>query len=367
VKYGLRKSISNLYTSGYAKEDSLPEDISNFIDCSSGINPFGFSSKVEAALQSIPSEAVNLYPESSARLKEALTIYWQDIIGLKDSNILLGSGSIDIIYKINKLFISNRSKVLGYSPQFSDYIDDIKSYGGIYEYNLMTMENNFKFMPEPFLEKVNKHHKLIYIDNPNNPTGQVIPLAFIEEVVKKAHRFGVCVVIDEAYGDFMDNSNSAIVLLKKYNNIFIVRTFSKGLGLAGVRGGYLVTSDIFADYYNKVSNPYVMNGIANYLAVIALKDIQFIDESREKVKIAKTKLIESLQKFTVLETDSGVPIMTIKHPDPAVDLVGLLKEHNILAISGEGFIGLDKSFSRLRIPSDIDMLVNAFANIQNTI
>lgn len=367
VEYGFRKSISNLYTSCYANEDSLPENISNFIDCSSGINPFGFSSKVETALHSIPPEAINLYPESNTHLREALMVYWQDVMDLKGNNIVFGSGSIDIIYKINKMFIDNKSKVLGYSPQFSDYIDDIRSYGGIYDYHLMTMEDNFKFMLEPFLKKVDKHHKMIYIDNPNNPTGQVIPLSSIEEIVKKAHRLGVCVIIDEAYGDFMDNSNSAIALLNKYDNIFVIRTFSKGLGLAGVRGGYVVTSDIFADYYNKVSNPYVINGIANYLAIVALKDTQFIDECKKKIKSAKTKLIDSLEKFSVLETDSGVPIMTIKHPEPEVDLLGLLKNHNILAVSGEGFIGLDKSFARLRIPSDIDSLVNAFANIQSSI
>jgi histidinol-phosphate aminotransferase len=135
------------------------------------------------------------------------------------------------------------------------------------------------------------------------------------------------------------------------------------LGLAGVRGGYLVTSDIFTEYYNKVSNPYVLNGIANYIAIAALNDIQFIDECKKKIKTAKTKLIDSLQKYTVLETDLHVPIMTIKHPDSKVDFMELLKNHNILAVSGEGFIGLDKSFARLRIPSDIDSLVNAFASM----
>ena len=363
VEYSIRDSISNLFKSSYAREDSFPENISNFIDCSSGINPFGFSSQVKAAVQSIPLEAINLYPESSTGLKKTLMEYWQDVIEIKGNNIFFGNGSIDIIYKINKLFLDDKSKVLGYSPQFSDYIDDVKSYGGIYDYHLMTMENNFKFIPEVFLGKVNKHYKLIYIDNPNNPTGQIIPLPSIEEIVKKAQSLGICVIIDEAYGDFMDKSNSAVTLVKKYNNIFILRTFSKGLGLAGVRGGYLVTSDIFTEYYNKVSNPYVLNGIANYIAIAALNDIRFIDECKEKVRIAKTKIINSLQKCTVLETDLHVPIMTIKHPDSNVDLMELLKNHNILAVSGAGFIGLDKSFARLRIPSDVDSLVSALANM----
>ncbi|MEA4847810.1 MAG: histidinol-phosphate transaminase [Clostridiaceae bacterium] len=367
MEYRLRESILNLYKNSYAKENNEPEDLSNFTDCSSGINPFGFSEGVKRALQAIPLEIINLYPESCVGLKKAIAEYWKDQIDLKYDNILFGSGSIDIIYKINKLFLDNKSKVLGYSPQFSDYIDDVKSYDGIYDYYLMTIENNYKFDPELFLEKMSNKYKLIYIDNPNNPTGQVIPISSIEAIVKRAQELGICAIIDEAYGDFMDNANSAVSLINDYNNIFVIRTFSKGLGLAGVRGGYLVTSDNLADYYNKVSNPYSMNGLAEHLAVAALKDVRFIKDSMKRAKEIKTRLIDSLHKVKVLETDLNVPIMTIKHPCPEVNLEGLLRSYNILAISGEGFIGLDESFVRLRINPDIEPVINAFSQIEKSI
>ena len=367
MKYGLRESILNLCKSSYAKENNLLEDLSNFIDCSSGINPFGFSKEVKKAYQTFPLEIINLYPESCTRLKEAIVEYWKDCIDLKVDNILFGSGSIDIIYKINKLFLDNKSKVLGYSPQFSDYIDDIKICDGIYDYYLMSMENNYKFNPELFLKKISKEYKLIYIDNPNNPTGQVISLSSIEMIVKKAQDLGICVVIDEAYGDFMDKNNSAISLINNYDNIFILRTFSKGLGLAGIRGGYLITSDILANYYSKVSNPYSMNGIAEHLTIAALKDVQFINDSIRKIREAKTRLINSFHKVIVLETDVNVPIMTIKHPDSEVNFEELLRKNNIISISGEGFIGLNKSFVRLRIHSDIESVINAFTKIERSI
>ena len=78
--------------------------------------------------------------------------------------------------QINKLFLDKGSRVLGYSPQFSDYIDDVNSYGGIYDYRLMSAENNYKFILEPFLNKIQSGYKLIFLDNPNNPTGQIIPI-----------------------------------------------------------------------------------------------------------------------------------------------------------------------------------------------
>jgi len=367
LEYGLRESILKLHKSSYAKENNVIEELSHFTDCSSGINPYGFSNEVKKALENCPLEIINLYPESGVRLKEAIAEYWRDYADLKNDNILFGSGSIDIIYKINKLFMDSSSKVLGYSPQFSDYIDDIKSYDGIYDYYLMSAEDNHKFNLKLFLARMNKKYKLIYIDNPNNPTGQVIPIASIEEIIRKAQSLGICVVIDEAYGDFMDNCNSAISLINRYDNIFILRTFSKGFGLAGIRGGYLITSDLLANHFSKVSNPYSMNGVAEHLAVAALKDTQFISDSMKKVREAKIRLIDSLHKFQVSETDMNVPIMTIKHPDSEVNLEELLRSKNILSVSGEGFIGLDESYVRLRIHPDIESVINAFEEIEKSI
>lgn len=367
MKYGIKPSILNLYKNSYATANPLSADSYAYMDCSSGINPFGFSEEVKKSLANLSPGLIHTYPESNKPVKEAIINYWRPIIPLQHNHILLENGSIDMIYKINKLFLDHQSKVLGYSPQFTDYIDDIQSYGGIYDYQLMTMENNFKFIPKLFLEKMNKEYKLIYLDNPNNPTGQIIPLSAIEEIVNKAHQLEICVIIDEAYGDFMEPSNSAISLLNRYDNLFVLRTFSKGLGLAGIRAGYLVTSEALANYYAKISNPYSMNGIARYLTVAALKDVRFLDDCREKIRLAKSQFIDTLHQLIVLETDLAVPVMTIKHPNPQIDFEEVLKKHNILAVSGKGFIGLDKSFVRLRISSSMDSLIQTFVEIENTL
>ncbi|WZL74101.1 histidinol-phosphate transaminase [Clostridiaceae bacterium 35-E11] len=365
MNFAIKPSILSLYKNSYANESALSVNSYTCIDCSSGINPFGFSEEVKKSLTNLSPELVHAYPESNEALKEAIINYWHNVIHLQYNHILLENGSIDIIYKINKLFLDYKSKVLGYSPQFTDFIDDIQSYDGIYDYQLMTMENNYKFMPKLFLEKINKQYKLIYLDNPNNPTGQIIPVSAIEEIVKKAHDLDICVIIDEAYGDFMDQSNSAMSLLNNYDNLFVLRTFSKGLGLAGIRAGYLVTSKALADYYAKISNPYSMNGIARYLATAALKDTTFLNDCRQKIRLAKKQLMHKLHKLIVLETDFDVPIMTIKHPDPQIDFEEMLKRYNILTISGKGFIGLDKSFVRLRISSSMDSLMKVFSEIES--
>lgn len=364
MECGIKESILQLGKNSYALENYLPEDQSNFIDCSAGINPLGFSKQINAALKDIPLDIINTYPESNKSIKEAIANYWSNVIELGQDQILLGDGAIGLIYKINKLFIDEKTKVLGYSPQFTDFIDDVKSYGGMYEYYLMNMENNFKFKHDQFLNQMDKSHKLFYLDNPNNPTGQVIDIEFIHEIVKRAKSLGTVVIIDEAYGDFMDTSNSAISLINEYDNLFIIRSFSKGLGLAGIRAGYLITSNRFAKYYQKISNPFEMNGLARYLATVAIKDEKFIEQSITKLSIYKEKFIKSLTKLIVLETNLAVPIMTLKHPDSSVDLEEFLLNHNIITVSGRNFIGLDKSFVRVRLSKDIDSLIKAFEQVE---
>lgn len=367
MKFGIKDSILNLETNSYAKEHNLPENLSSYIDCSNGINPFGVSKEVEKSFNCIPLELINKYPKQSSELKKSIKEYWSNINHIDENQILLGAGSIELIYKINKLFIDSNSKVLGYSPQFSDFIDDIKSNGGTYESYLMNIENNYKFDSDKYLDMMNKDYKLFYIDNPNNPTGQVIDINYIDAIVKKAKHLGLPVIIDEAYGDFISKSNSAITLLNTYDNLIVMRTFSKGLGLAGIRAGYLITSNAIAEQYCKISNPFEVTGIARFLATAAMRDREFVLNCKKEIIDIKKRFIDSLNNLVVLETNLSVPIMTLMHPNKNVDLEDLLLKHHIISVSGRGFYGLGKNFVRIMINPEIDVLISTFGLIDSNI
>lgn len=364
MSFEVRPSIARLDKVSYAGDRHPSDAAEGLMDCSIGTNPFGFSKEVSRSLQTLPLEIINLYPESSYDLKEAIVDFWKDVIPLGGSQILLGHGSIELIYKINKMFIEADSMVLGYSPQFPDYINDTRTLGGQYDYYLLEKENNFRFCPEKFMEKLRNGTNLIYIDNPNNPTGQVIALQDLEKIAQKSHMLGIPMIVDEAYGDFLTASASAISLLDRYDHLIVLRSFSKGLGLAGIRGGYLVTSNKLAEQYTKISNPYEMSGLARYLAIAAIRDRDFMQDCGPKLRRNKRRFMASLTRLGVLETDLSVPIMTISHPDAQVDLKELLLRHRILTVSGESFIGLDKSSVRLRLPKDIDPLIEAFRLVE---
>ena len=120
---------------------------------------------------------------------------------------------------------------------------DVTMSGGIFESYKLKPENNYKFIASEFIDLINDDLKLIYLDNPNNPTGQIIPLEAIEKVLKVALDKNIVVIVDEAYGDYMNENNSAVNLVPKYENLIVTKTFSKAYGLAGLRGGYIIQNE----------------------------------------------------------------------------------------------------------------------------
>ncbi len=340
----------------------------NILDCSLGINPFGFSKKIDFSSNGFQIDETNFYPDYSySKLKLALSKYWSNTAKIEDQNIIIGNGSSYVLLGINKLFIDKGTKVLGYAPQFSEYITDIKCCGGSYDFIKLRSESNYKFDVNEFIEAIKPEYTLLYLDNPNNPTGQIIPISDIEKIVKKAHGMNICVIIDEAYGDFMDNNNSAISLVNKYDNLMVLRTFSKGLGLAGLRVGYMICGKELQKLYSLIESPFSISNFSEYVSIEALKDKSFIDDCTKKIAINKKTLINACQKIKVLETDLSVPVLVLMHPNENANLYELLLSEGAKVSRGEDFMTLSKNFIRLRVPADVTLLLKAIQNIEKLI
>jgi len=173
---------------------------------------------------------------------------------LRKTIVFIGAGSMGCLEKINKALMREGVTVLGYLPQFTEYISEVEALGGVYDSIMLDESDGFRFNSEKLLSKLSKEHILVYIDNPNNPTGQVIPIDEIRLIVERAMRLDVVVIVDEAYGDFMDDENSALTL--NYPNLIVIRSFSKGFGLAGLRVGYaVIKGEEVKEFYRKVNLP----------------------------------------------------------------------------------------------------------------
>lgn len=348
----IRKELFDIeIPGGYADKLLHTEDI---LDCSLGTNPFGTPERVKRKLKTIEID-ISRYPDVKyTELRNALSEYW----GIEKESIFFGYGSMGCFEKVNKFVIRNGSKVLGVSPQYTRYISDVMVMGGIYESVLLKAENNFKIDIGEIINSMTSEHTLFYLDNPHNPTGQLVALKEVEEIVEEAKRKGVLVLIDEAYGDFVEKKESAINLSS--DNLIVLRSFSKGFGLASMRVGYAVIKNKeLGKLYEKVDLPFPISAIGEVLAVEALKDQNFLENSRRQIATIKQKIIHVLKRvFQIAETHPQTPIMLVSGEG---DIYHYFLERGILTVPGSAFKPLDNSYVRLRVPkNEKDLLSRLF-------
>lgn len=345
----IRKNLIGYERVSYVKPDESAAPVK--LDCSLGINPYGCSKALVELDKNLNLE-LQPYPQYPYNtLVEAIAEHWD--LGVE--NVRLYGGSMPALDAITRVFVAEGSKVLGFMPQFVEFVACVNGMAGVYEDVKMLESPNCKFSAEKMIAALTEEHVLVYIDNPNNPTGQVIPLAEIEKVLVAAQKTGSAVLVDEAYGDFMEDSESAAVLLKKYDNLIVARSFSKGLGLASMRVGYILCSAEIMKYCDLVSFPFTVTSKAAALAEQALKEQEFLAKCREDIAATKTKLLNAQTTLTVLETDVRIPIIAFIDPKGR-NLFKLLRDKGVLTEAGED-VGLDSTAVRLRVPPQADELI----------
>ena len=265
--------------------------------------------------------------------------------------IKLGLGSMAVMERNNKIFIRRGTKVLGYHPQFVEYVGDLRIMGADYHALNLDLENNLKFDTLRFLKHINSDYRLIYIDNPNNPTGQFIPLDEITAIVEEASRKDVIVLVDEAYADCIDKKHSAISLINTYQNVIVTRSFTKAYGLAGIRVGYGIYAGKLSGYYDKVDTLLAIPAVASQMAQEAIQDSDFISKLSERASVIKRKMINGLKKkgYIVPATSEGTPIFIFGHKDEHFDLAKYLENQRIITASADKTGYLGKNFARAHV------------------
>lgn len=336
------------------------------VDCFEGCNPYGFPDAVYEAAKNFDVARLGPYPHSTA-LFDAIHDYWGEVIDVERDNILLADGSINAIYSINNIFDAHESRVLGISPQFADYYENAQMQGIVYDPIVLKKENNYKFDVQDFIDNIDDRYNYVYLDNPNNPTGQNVALDDIIKIVEKAAEYGIIVIVDEAYGDFMDKKDSAVNIFNKSHNLIVIRTLSKGFGLAGLRCGYVISNKDFIRYMNKMNNPYNISEFGRELAAVALK----YGASIEEHKHAFAKMKEEINKVVgknlhVAETLPSCSLILLYAEDESVDVKEELYKRGVLVVSGESFHTLDKSSARIRLPKmeDFPKLLEAIKDLE---
>ncbi|MDR1272866.1 MAG: histidinol-phosphate aminotransferase family protein [Clostridiales Family XIII bacterium] len=350
MKLKIRETIIQEEKLSYAKDGAkVPE---NAVDCAAGYNPFGTPPESVAVFKDLSPSAIFDYPHGDF-LQEAILKYWSPFAKLTKKNLLLTDGSMPGLTLVNAAFSVPGAAALASAPQFSDYTSNAAFMNITYKPVYLKAEENYKFDADDLLAAIDGQLSLIYLDNPNNPTGQTIPAGDLRRILDKAREHNVCVLSDEAYGDFVEESASAISLLDEYENLIVLRTFSKGFGMAGLRAGYLLAGEELAQAINKLHNPYAVSQPSRMAAAASLSNPGFLQECRAAFGRGKAALKAATgNKMHMAHTFETCSICLLYHDDPEFDLEAALMERGILTYSGANFDGLGINSVRLRIPHE---------------
>jgi len=328
-----------------------PEGTEDILDCSLGVNPYGYTEAARKALESFDIHHLMDYPHSHV-LDDALCSYWGAYHkSISADQIFYCNGSVSGLYYINNIFSQTPCcDVVGFQPTFTDMVESVKKFG--MNYIAVPFERETGLLNcDSLIAALTDTTAFVYIDRPNNPTGQTIPLPELVKVLNAAKENGCYVLIDEAYGDFIPREESAIALRDSYDNLLVLKTFSKGFGLANLRCGYVLADTKVVSILSRTSNPYGFSDLRREVCAASLSCPDHPVAHAEQFAQVKKQIRSVIgNRLEMLTTDDRVPICTL-HEKNGEDLQLLLLKKGVLTVSGGEFEELDASYVRLRVPT----------------
>lgn len=292
-----------------AREFGLDE--ANIVKLASNENPFGVP---ESAKQAMTAAAMELgrYPDANGfDLKAALSKRYD----VPADWITLGNGSNDILEIAAHAFVERGQSVVYSQYSFAVYALATQGVGARH---IVVPAKAYGHDLQAMLDAIEDDTRLVFIANPNNPTGTFIPAAEIEAFLAKvpAH---VVVVLDEAYNEFLapENQFESAEWVKKYPNLLVSRTFSKAYGLAGLRVGFAIAQPALTDLMNRIRQPFNVNSMAQAAAIAALNDKEFLAQSAANNTAGYQQFVEAFEQMGLEYVPSYGNFVLVKVGDDA--------------------------------------------------
>lgn len=310
-----------------AREMGIP--VEKIVKLASNENPLGMSPKARKAVEAAIA-GIERYPDQFDLIKAVA-----EKTGLGQNQVVLGNGSNDVLDLIARVFLAPGRSAIFAQHAFAVYPLATLSTGAEL---IATPAKNYGHDLSAMRAAIRPDTRLIWIANPNNPTGNFLPYpevrAFLEVVPKD-----VVVVLDEAYNEYLPPAErvDTAAWIKDFPNLVVTRSFSKIFGLAGLRVGYALASAEIADLMNRVRQPFNVNNLALAAAVAALDDHQFIAESYELNRRGMEQLVAGLKRLGLEYIPSHGNFVTFRAGDAAAVNQKLLKQGVIVRpIAGYG-------------------------------
>jgi threonine-phosphate decarboxylase len=277
--------------------------------------------------------------------------------GVKAENVLLGNGSIELIYMITEALPQVFKAVIPV-PSFSEYEKASLRVGG--EVTFVQLQPDFCMDKEKIKAAVTDNTKIMCICNPHSPSGRLYTKDEVMDLVDFCQKKDIIFSIDENYIEFAEegDENTVAGMVKDYENLFVIRSVTKFYGLAGLRFGYAIAATNLIDKLETVRQPWSINGLVSTTTLAAFSDTEFIQSTKETITKNRSELAKDLatiEGFQVYpSTTNFLLIKILNRKLTSTMLKELLAKERILVRDCCTFMGMDDSYVRVTVRSAKD-------------
>ena len=331
------------------------------LDFSVNTNPFGFSPNAKNALLHIAERACEYPDPLYRRLRAAIA----DHEHIPMEWIACGNGAADLIWRI--VFASRPRQALVTAPTFSEYETALSAVDCRVEHYILSSDNGFRLNSD-ILCRITPKLDILFLCNPNNPTGLTIDQTLLQQIVDRCRICDVLLVVDECFLGFLPHSEQ--MTLKPYlsanSRLVILKAFTKLYGMAGLRLGYCLCSDsAFLADLCKVGQCWPVSVAAEEAGIAALKDAAFVEKTLAYLPAERERIRKTMEQFGMLvypgEANYLFFYTDISHYQER------LAEHGILIRSCSNYIGLQDGYYRAAVltPDKNDRLLSAMKHLRS--
>jgi histidinol-phosphate aminotransferase len=348
----------NPYQAGKPIEEVERElGIKNIVKLASNENPLGLSAKVKTALQ----DALNglaRYPDANGfYLKSKLASKF----GVNTNQITLGNGSNDVLELLARTFVDASHEVIFAQHAFVVYPLVTQAIGAT---GVAVPAKDYGHDLPAMLKAITPKTRMIFIANPNNPTGTFLTTEALAEFIAQVPS-NVLVVLDEAYYEYVDEAERApsVEWVAKYPNLIVSRTFSKAYGLAGLRAGYAISHPEIADLMNRIRQPFNMNSLSLRAAEVVLDDEAYLAESIRVNKQGMQQLVAFCEEHGLNYIPSHGNFLTIEVGPEAGEMYQKLLRSGVIVRPVAGYQLPNHLRVSIGLPSENQAFIDAMKTI----
>jgi threonine-phosphate decarboxylase len=269
------------------------ETLPSALDYSANFNPY-LHSRVKSAIKQA-TQAVHEYPEHTyKRFREAVSAY----LTVPADVIVPGNGSVELIRLCTQALLEKGDKVVIPAPTFGEYELACRISGA--ETLIVPLWDEHEFKRDLFRALSDEDVRMVFLCNPNNPTGKLLAKETVIEIAAKCRATQTLLLVDEVFIELSDPQQS--VVTANLDDVFVLRSLTKSFSIPGIRASYGVTNRSFAQVLNRIRLPWTLNSIAEAVTVVLLKDCEsYLDASRARIAAQRRWLARELTKIPGLE------------------------------------------------------------------